>query len=78
MRSRYLPQPRARYRTIQNSKSRIHFSHPMRLSVIICTHNPREDYLRRTLEAFEKQTLPRDQWELQLVDNASNEALAGV
>jgi glycosyltransferase involved in cell wall biosynthesis len=43
----------------------------MKLSVIICTHNPREDFLRRTLDALEKQTLERDQWELLLVDNAS-------
>jgi glycosyltransferase involved in cell wall biosynthesis len=43
----------------------------MKLSVIICTHNPREDYLRRTLDALETQSLPRDQWELFLIDNAS-------
>jgi glycosyltransferase involved in cell wall biosynthesis len=49
----------------------------MHLSVIICTHNPREDYLRRTLEALRQQTLPKDQWELLLIDNASKEALAG-
>jgi glycosyltransferase involved in cell wall biosynthesis len=42
-----------------------------RLSVIICTHNPREDYLRRTLDALRAQTLPVDQWELLLIDNAS-------
>lgn len=47
-------------------------------SVIICTHNPREDYLRRTLEALEAQTFPRDRWELLVVDNASTEQLAGV
>lgn len=45
------------------------------ISVIICTHNPREDYLRRTLEALDKQTLPKDQWELLLIDNASNESV---
>jgi glycosyltransferase involved in cell wall biosynthesis len=49
----------------------------MHLSVIICTHNPREDYLRRTLKALENQTLPKDQWELLLIDNASKELLAG-
>jgi glycosyltransferase involved in cell wall biosynthesis len=43
----------------------------MKISVIICTHNPREDYLRRTLESLEKQTLPKNQWEFLLVDNAS-------
>lgn len=49
----------------------------MFISVIICTHNPREDYLRRTLDALNKQTLPKDQWELLLIDNASKEPLAG-
>ena len=41
------------------------------LSVIICTHNPRSDYLNRCLAALEQQTLPKDQWELIIVDNAS-------
>jgi glycosyltransferase involved in cell wall biosynthesis len=45
------------------------------LSVIVCTHNPRADYLRRTLEALKTQTLPLEQWELLLVDNASDERL---
>jgi glycosyltransferase involved in cell wall biosynthesis len=47
------------------------------ISVIICSHNPREDYLRRTLEALKAQTLPAKDWELLLVDNASKEPLAG-
>lgn len=47
----------------------------MNLSVVICTHNPREDYLRRTLEALDQQTLPKDQWELLLIDNASSKAI---
>jgi glycosyltransferase involved in cell wall biosynthesis len=46
-------------------------------SVIICTHNPCEDYLRRVLEALNKQTLCKDQWELLLIDNASAEPLSG-
>jgi glycosyltransferase involved in cell wall biosynthesis len=50
----------------------------MHLSVIICTHNPRQDYLKRTLDALEHQALPLDQWELLLIDNASEEPLAGV
>jgi glycosyltransferase involved in cell wall biosynthesis len=50
----------------------------MLISVIICTHNPKPDYLRRVLEALEKQTLPKDQWELLLIDNASKEPLADV
>ena len=47
-----------------------------RLSVIICTHNPLADYLRRVLEALAVQTLPLTQWELLLIDNASDSALA--
>jgi glycosyltransferase involved in cell wall biosynthesis len=46
------------------------------LSVIICTHNPRLHYLRRVLDALRSQTLPLEQWELLLVDNASSEPLA--
>src|SRR5262249_46007012 len=42
------------------------------LSVIICTHNPRKDYLRRVLEALRKQNLCTERWELLLVDNASD------
>jgi glycosyltransferase involved in cell wall biosynthesis len=48
----------------------------IKISVIICTHNPRPDYLMRVLEALKSQTLPKDQWELLLVDNASKERLA--
>ena len=49
----------------------------MRLSVIICTHNPRPDYLKRTLGALCAQTLPRERWELLVIDNASREPLSG-
>src|SRR5471030_1526734 len=48
----------------------------MELSVIICTHNPRPDYLTQTLDALKAQTLPKEQWELLLIDNASKEPLA--
>jgi glycosyltransferase involved in cell wall biosynthesis len=41
------------------------------ISVILCTHNPRKDYLARTLEALRKQTLSQDTWELVVVDNGS-------
>lgn len=47
-------------------------------SVIICSHNPRPDYLRRTLDALREQTLERERWELLLIDNASKEHLANV
>ena len=46
------------------------------LSVIICAHNPRAEYLQRTLAALQAQTLSQDQWELLLVDNASQPPLA--
>jgi hypothetical protein len=48
------------------------------LSVLICTHNPRPDYLRRVLDALRAQTLPLDQWELLLIDNASREPLSSI
>ena len=48
------------------------------LSVIICTHNPKPAYLGRVLAAVQAQTLPLEQWELLLVDNASREPLAAV
>ncbi len=48
------------------------------ISVIICSHNPRKDYLSRTLAALKAQTLPKERWELLLIDNASNEPLAAV
>ena len=45
------------------------------LSVIICTHNPRPHYFRRVLNALREQTLPLDEWELLLIDNASTDPL---
>ena len=46
------------------------------LSVIICTYNPRRDYLDKVLMALEAQTLPSDKWELLLIDNASDKVLS--
>jgi glycosyltransferase involved in cell wall biosynthesis len=46
------------------------------LSVIICTHNPRKDYLDKVLRALHEQTLPLENWELLMVDNASKSVLA--
>ncbi len=40
-------------------------------SVIICTHNPRPEYLRRVVDALQSQTLSPERWELLVVDNAS-------
>jgi len=41
------------------------------LSVIVCTHNPRSDFLRRTIASLRAQTMTADRWELLIVDNAS-------
>jgi glycosyltransferase involved in cell wall biosynthesis len=46
------------------------------ISVIICTHGPRPEYLRRVLAALDAQTLPKEEWELLLVDNASKTGFA--
>lgn len=46
------------------------------ISVIICTYNPRRDYLERTLKALQAQTLGKTEWELILIDNASKDSLA--
>lgn len=48
----------------------------MNVSVIICTHNPRRDYLDRVLGALREQTLPQSDWELLLIDNCSTETVA--
>jgi glycosyltransferase involved in cell wall biosynthesis len=50
----------------------------LELSVIICSHNPRAPYLRRVLEALRGQTLPRDRWQLLVIDNASREPLVSA
>ena len=47
------------------------------ISVIICSHNPKSEYLHRVLEALGAQTLTPELWELLLVDNASTEPLSG-
>jgi glycosyltransferase involved in cell wall biosynthesis len=46
------------------------------LSVIVCSHNSRRDYLQRVFAALEAQTLPGEDWELVIVDNASDPPLA--
>lgn len=48
------------------------------VSVVLCTHNPRGDYLDRTLAALREQTLPPERWEFLLVDNASPTPLAAA
>jgi hypothetical protein len=43
----------------------------LRLSVVICAHNPKPDLFARTLRALDVQDLPRQDWELLVVDSAS-------
>jgi glycosyltransferase involved in cell wall biosynthesis len=43
------------------------------ISVIICTHNPKLEYLKRVIDALYIQTFPLDQWELLIIDNASQQ-----
>ena len=51
---------------------------PPKLSVILCTHNPRQDYLERTFEGLKCQTLPKEQWEFLLIDNLSDPPLEQI
>ncbi len=44
------------------------------LSVAICARNPRTGYLRRVLEALQKQSLPQSRWELLLIEGGSKHA----
>lgn len=47
-----------------------------RLVVIVCTHDPREDYFRRTLDGLRAQTLSSESWSVVVVDNASEPPIA--
>lgn len=47
----------------------------MNVSVILCTRNPRRAVLHRVLSSLAAQTLPKDRWELIVVDNASEPPL---
>ena len=46
------------------------------LNIIICTHNPNQDYLEKVLKALQDQTLKAENWELLLIDNASDTILS--
>lgn len=47
----------------------------IRASIVICAHNPNLERLQWVLDALRSQTLPVDQWELLLIDNASTTPL---
>jgi glycosyltransferase involved in cell wall biosynthesis len=46
-----------------------------KITLIICTHNPRLEYLDRVLDSLKIQTLSKEKWELVLIDNASAQML---
>lgn len=46
------------------------------VSVILCAYNSRADYLQATLDSLQAQDLPRDAWELIVVDNNSQPSIA--
>ena len=49
----------------------------LRISAVVCTHD-RAHYLRRSLRSLASQTLPEDQFEIVVVDNASADDTASV
>lgn len=48
------------------------------LSVVVCTYNPRPAALAQVLDALRDQTLPKDRWELLVVDNNSDPPLSAA
>src|SRR5438067_13074390 len=49
----------------------------MKVSVVIPTHNPDKPRFTRTLHALQNQTLSSADWELVIVDNASQKSVDG-
>ena len=47
-----------------------------KITVVICTYNPQRDYLQRVLQSLKSQSLPASEWELLLIDNASEKILS--
>lgn len=45
------------------------------ISVIVCTHNPRDSYIQRTIAALRDQSLSKEEWDLIVIDNASDDRL---
>jgi glycosyltransferase involved in cell wall biosynthesis len=48
------------------------------ISVVMCSHSPRPEYMAESLEALRLQSLPQSRWELVVVDNASNPPLSDL
>jgi glycosyltransferase involved in cell wall biosynthesis len=47
-------------------------------SVILCTHNPRKDYMSRVFDALRTQTISKERWEFIVVDNASRDPVEQI
>lgn len=43
----------------------------MKISIIICTHNPNYNYLQKTFDAIKKQSFPNEEYEVVVIDNGS-------
>jgi hypothetical protein len=52
-----------------------HVKQMLDASIIICTHNPRMEYLRRVIKALRGQSIAPNRWELIIVDNSSMPAV---
>ncbi len=52
-------------------KSNTYILSSIKISVILCTHNPKTNAMNRALEGLKSQTLNTDNWELIIVDNVS-------
>lgn len=50
----------------------------LQISVVICTRNPRADYIQRSISALKNQTFPYEEWELLLIDNNSDRPVSQI
>jgi glycosyltransferase involved in cell wall biosynthesis len=48
------------------------------ISVVVCSYNPRDGYMRRVMAALRPQIFPLEKWELLLVDIASTNLLSAT
>ena len=49
----------------------------VKVSVILCTHNPDRSIMDQALDALKQQTMPMNEWEFILLDNKSKPSLEG-
>ncbi len=48
----------------------------LKISVLVCTHNPKREYLEPTIESLKSQSLDYSEWELIIIDNHSSPVVA--